>query len=152
MALEDNIRSAAHMTCYLVVRVWLKSIFKEATEEDADLPSFITRVGRARIHTDVRAWQNPLGEDDAIVKNVGYIARDVEENLLLTRWLVEKNANTLFGGFAINGNRVFFSHSIVGSTCDRVELRASMLAVADSVLNSHDEVLRRGGGTSALDE
>lgn len=140
--------------CYGISQIWLRQMFHDAVEPRDDAPGFAIRVGEALVLTDVLLWQNPFGEDDTIIRSRACIVRGVDPTLLITRYLAETNAEVLFGAFGIDENRaVFFGHSIVGSTCDRLELQSSVASVAAAAIKYHGDVLdRSGGGVSALNE
>jgi hypothetical protein len=57
-----------------------------------------------------------------------------------------------FGAFGLDSdNDVFFEHSIVGSTSDKVELKASVMAVVMTADRYDDQISSRWGGTRAVD-
>jgi len=49
------------------------------------------------------------------------------------------------------GERHVFDHTIVGQSCDKDELRASVLTVVLCADRYDDEIVRRWGGERALD-
>ncbi len=70
----------------------------------------------------------------------------------LLRYLLEENVKMIFGAFGISSdNEILFEHSIVGSTCDRKELEASVKAVMDISDDYDDKIVERWGGKRALD-
>ena len=70
----------------------------------------------------------------------------------LMYYLLRKNEDMRFGAFGIDEEHdVFFEHSILGSTCDIEEFRASLLAVASIADGLDDEIKEQFGGLRAID-
>jgi hypothetical protein len=57
-----------------------------------------------------------------------------------------------FGAFGMDQeNDIFFKHSIAGLTADKSELRAAIMAVANTADEYDDKITSRWGGRRATD-
>jgi hypothetical protein len=83
-------------------------------------------MGSAVIFVTVSAW----GSDDAVIGVRAHVVIGARLEADLLQFLLLKNAEFRFGAFGLDqkGN-VVFQHNIVGLTCDKPELHASVLAV-----------------------
>lgn len=111
-------------------------------------PYFALDRGSARAVIRIDPWQH-----DAVVRVIAWVitGADVEDPSLM-RFLLEKNHSTTFGAFGLDPEGdIFFAHTIVGSTCDREELIASVDTVLEMADHYDDEIQRRWGGMRALD-
>jgi hypothetical protein len=108
----------------------------------------MVRQGSAVGRVKVTSWK----EDDAIVYCHAIVVTGAEINADLTEYLLRKNSNMRFGAFTLDDdNDIIFEHSIVGSTCDKNELRTSILAVIQTADELDDEIVSRWGGQRGLD-
>jgi hypothetical protein len=66
--------------------------------------------------------------------------------------LLMENGTLRFGAFGIDSEKdIFFEHTIVGSTCDKEELRASVMAVVTNSDDYDDKIVAKWGGQTARD-
>jgi hypothetical protein len=71
---------------------------------------------------------------------------------IVLHYLLRENDQMRFGAFGIDdANDIFFEYSIVGSTCDRAELKAAVSAVAFTADEYDDQIAGRWGGDRAID-
>lgn len=140
--------SEAHKAVYEKIGPWMKELFGEFARAREDTPVFGVLVGSALAHVAVYPW----GEDDATICTRSYVVTKVEVIPDLMHFLLRKNDDMRFGAFGLDGdNDIFFEHTIVGSTCDKEELRASVMAVLTTADKYDDEIVARWGGERAVD-
>jgi Putative bacterial sensory transduction regulator len=138
--------SAAQEACYQKVVGWMKELFGESAHVYADSPAFASRFGTAFVYTWIRPWG-----DDAVVDCRAYVVSGAQLTPELARFLLDENAKLSFGAFAIDDGEIVFRHCIVGSTCDKGELEASVGAVSQTADEYDDQIVQRWGGQRALD-
>lgn len=141
-------QTKAQQACYEKVAGYMKDLFGEFVRPREDVPVFGIILGSALAQTGVYPW----GDDDASVTTRAYVVQGVEMVPDLMRYLLEQNAGMRFGGFGVDPEGdITFDHTIVGSTCDKEELRASVMAVVTTADKFDDEIVQRWGGQRALD-
>jgi hypothetical protein len=142
-------KTEAQQAVYHKVEKYLRELFGEMAAASADRPKFIFRVGTSLTHIVVMPWS----DDDAIVAVRAYVVSGAELTPDLLHYLLRENDTMLFGAFGIDGdNDIFFEHSIVGTTCDKEELRASVLAVGYTADKYDEEIVSRWGGLRAIEQ
>jgi hypothetical protein len=100
----------------------------------------------------VEVFVFPWGTDEAIINTRSYVVTGTELTPDLMRFLLRENSNMRFGAFGIDDNGdVLFEHTIVGSTCDKIELESSVNAVLEIADDYDDKIVERWGGMRALD-
>ncbi len=141
--------NAAQQETYEKVKSWMIDLFgDEFTFVDPDRPRFMLTKGSAAASIYVNAW----GEDNATIWVRAWVVQKVELAPDLMHYLLLKNNEALFGAFGVDEEGdIFFEHTIAGVTCDREELRASVVAVLVSADEYDDQIVERWGGMSALD-
>jgi hypothetical protein len=138
----------AHLDCYHNALGLLKELFGEQLHVREDRPMMGLTVGSAFV--EIAVW--PFGDTDAVVNSRAYVVRQVEVTPDLMHWLLRKNDEMRFGAFGLDkDNDIFFEHAIVGSSCDKNELRASVMAVGRTADRLDDEIVGRWGGQRAFD-
>jgi hypothetical protein len=81
-----------------------------------------------------------------------YVVTDVEITPELMHFLLRENNIMRYGAFGLDkDDDIFFEHSIVGSTLDKEELMASVMAVLQTADKYDDQIRQRWGGRRALD-
>lgn len=126
----------------------MREAFGELMFPRDDTPAFGLIVGSALTHIAVFPW----GKDDSIINARSYVVTGVELTPDLQRYLLEKNGEVLFGAFGVDkSGDIFFDHTIVGSSCDKNELKTSVIAVANTADKYDDEIISRWGGQRAVD-
>jgi len=94
----------------------------------------------------------PWGNDDATITTRSYVTTGTEVTPDLMHFLLRENDTMRFGAFGLDSdNDIFFEHTIVGSTCDKDELKASVLAVVTTADRYDEQVVSRWGGQRAVD-
>jgi hypothetical protein len=133
---------------YNKVLPWMKEIFGDFCVPRTDHPSFATYVGSAYASTAVSPW----GDDEAIITTRSWVVTGVELTQELLQYLLRENDTRRFGAFGLDtDNDIFYEHTIVGSTCDRAELKTSVMAVILAADDYDDKISQRWGGTRSVD-
>ncbi|NJL86772.1 MAG: YbjN domain-containing protein [Leptolyngbyaceae cyanobacterium SM1_1_3] len=141
-------KTAAQEACYKRVDPWMHELFNESVVTFEDEPLFIINLGSAVASTRVIVWH----EDEALVTTRAYVVTDIEVTPDLSYYLLRENNSIYFGRFALDSeNDIVFEHSLLGSTCDRDELKHSVTTVIELADNFDDEIVARWGGKRALD-
>ena len=142
-------KTEAQKACYEKVLPWLKEIFGEHfTRVRDDMPVVGIFVGSALAQVAIYPW----GEDDAIINTRAYVVSGADITPDLMTYLLRENAQKYFGAFGLEeGNYIVYEHGIVGSRCDKEELRASVMAVALTADDYDDKIIARWGGQTALE-
>jgi hypothetical protein len=144
-----NFETKAQESTYGKVAKWMKELFGEGFQAVPDKPVFIVPHGSAIMQVVVLPW----GGDDAVVRGMAWVVQDIElrEDLLLH--LLRMNSNFRFGGFGLDSDDdIFFTYSIVGSTADKEEVKALVLAVASTADGEDDKIVAKWGGLTAVDK
>ena len=141
-------KTAAQKACYDKVVSWMKELFGELVIMRDDAPMMGVMMGSAVAQVAVLPW----GDDDATITTRAYLVTGAELTPDLMRYLLQKNAELRFGAFGVDEDGdILFEHSIVGSSCDKGELKASVLAVLVTADKYDDEIVARWGGERMLD-
>ena len=126
----------------------MHNLFGESVLTFDDEPLFVINFGSAVASTRVIPWEG----DDALITTRSYVVTDVELTPELTYYLLRENNGIRFGRFALDPeNDIVFEHSLVGSTCDQIELKYSVTTVTKLADIYDDEIVARWGGKRALD-
>jgi len=140
--------TAAQKACYDKVASWMKELFGELVIMSGDVPVMGVMMGSAVAQVLVLPW----GDDDATIVTRAYLVTGAELAPDLLRYLLRENVDMRFGAFGVDQDGdILFEHSIVGSSCDKGELKASMLAVLGAADEYDDKIVARWGGERALD-
>ncbi|MCC7479335.1 YbjN domain-containing protein [bacterium] len=124
----------------------MRELFGEYCSMHPDYPRVDLQYGSAFVVTICLPW-NHDGKEDAIVRTRCYVVTGAELRAELLEWLLKQNYNVRFGAFGIDDeNDIFFQHTIVGSTMEKEELRAMVMAVIWTSDESDDEITSRWGG------
>ena len=143
-----DFQSSAQKTCYDRIAPWMDELFGEATVAFEDEPLFIITIGSAVASTRVVPW----GENEALITTRSYVVTDIAVTQELSYYLLRENNGIRFGRFAFDSeNDIVFEHSLVGSTCDQIELKYSVTTVVRLADDYDDEIVARWGGKRALD-
>ncbi len=133
---------------YEKITPWIKEIFGTFVVVREDTPAFVITVGTAMAQVGVFPW----GEDDATLTTRSYVVTGAELVPDLMEFLLHENDRMRFGAFGIDDDKdIFFEHTIVGSTCDKEELKSSVLAVILTADQYDEKITSRWGGQSARD-
>ena len=128
---------------------YLTKIQGEGYGRHTEYPNqFRVRNGSAIVNISVQQW----GEEEAAVLFRAWVIQKAEMTPDLMYYLLRKNESMRFGAFGIDEEHdIFFEHSILGSTCDIEEFRASLKAVASISDGLDDEIKEQFGGLRAID-
>lgn len=141
-------RTPAQQACYEKIAPWAKELFGEFAQAREDVPAIAVAVGSAA----AQIWVLPWGDDDATISARAYVVSGAELTPELLHYLLRQNADMRFGAFGVDSDGdILFEHTIVGSTCDKEELKASVMAVLMVADKYDDEIVSRWGGQRALD-
>jgi hypothetical protein len=106
--------------------------------------SYMVGIDSARVFI-VPTWI----ENGATIARVFAITNlDVPVTAELTSYLLEKNLQFVFGGFALDAGAgaVWFNHNILGDYAHPEQLEATLAAVAQTADEYDDEIKKRFGG------
>lgn len=125
----------------------MDTLFGDIRWEKRGDSGFWLFMGSAGVEVQILPFQ-----DDAIVYVRSVVVAGAEIGTSLQAFLLHKNAELLFGGFALDpeGN-VLFRHAIVGSTCDPKELQMSVKNVLATADLYDDRITDLWGGQRAVD-
>jgi hypothetical protein len=127
---------------------WMRELFGGLLSESSDGFSVAVRIGSAVAETHVGPW----GHDETTITTRARVVEGAELSTHLLYYLMRKNLEVRFGAFGVDEEgTIVYSHSIVGSTCDRQELRASVHSVVAIADQYDDEIVRMAGGRRAVD-
>lgn len=140
--------SPAQKACYERIAPWMDDLFGNSVVAFEDEPLFIINLGSAVASTRVLAWE----EGESLITTRSYVVTDVILTPELSYYLLRKNNGIYFGRFAYDSeDDIVFEHSLVGSTCDCIELKHSVMTVIRIADKYDDEIVARWGGKRALD-
>lgn len=138
----------AHEACYRKVAGMMREIFGEMAMARDDVPAFGVSMNSALAQIAVTPW----GKDDACISTRAWVVTGAEMTPDLMQFLLRANNGVRFGAFGTDDeDDIFFEHAIVGSSCDKNELKASVLAVMFTADEYDDQITARWGGQRALD-
>ena len=141
-------QSDAQKETYEKIKPWMKEIFGEFATMREDSPTFGILVGSAYAQTGVFPW----AKDDATITTRAYVVTGTELVPELMLYLLTQNDRVRFGAFGVDADKdIFFEHTIVGSTCDKEELKASIMAVIMTADDEDDKLVAKYGGQTARD-
>lgn len=141
-------KTKPHEEIYNKVKGFLKELFGEQAIAHDEQPVFLIPHGSSAANVTVFPW----GDDDATICTRAYVVLKPEVNQELMHYLLKKNNEMRFGAFGLDSEGdVFFEHTIVGSCCDKEELKASVLAVLGTADRYDNEIVERWGGKTVID-
>jgi hypothetical protein len=134
------------------VGIMLESLFPGVIEPVPSAPTFEVRLktldGSAITHVSIA----PTEGSEFLVRTNAWVLSHVEQSPDLCVDLLRRNAKNDLGAYYLSeDHHVGFSHSIMGSSLDPNELRASVVAVATVADRDDDELQRLYGGYRATD-
>lgn len=141
-------KTRAQEATYKKTEQMLRQLFGEMVHVVQEAPIFVIPSGTTLTHIIVSPW----GEKDATITVRAYVTfgSDLAPDLL--HFLLRQNDTMRFGAFGIDADGdIFFEHTIVGSTCDKEELRASVMAVAQAADLYDEQIMQKWGGMRAID-
>lgn len=134
--------------CFNKISTWMDELFGKFPCKRQDVPGFVLFMGSALVEVLVFPW----GDEDAIIHTRSHVVTEAELTPDLMRFLLRENSIMRFGAFGVDEEGdIIFEHTIVGSTCDKLELQASVTAVLEIADEYDDKIVERWGGRRALD-
>ncbi|MEB3336492.1 MAG: YbjN domain-containing protein [Leptolyngbyaceae bacterium] len=141
--------TAGQKSCYEKITPWMHELFAESVVPYAAEPVFSVNFGSAIAYTKVAPWDN---NQDALIITRSFVVTDIEITPDLTYYLLHLNESCLFGAFALDvDDDIVFEHNLIGSTCDKEELRLSVMSVVRIADDYDDDIVASWGGKRALD-
>jgi Putative bacterial sensory transduction regulator len=141
-------KNEAQQKTYELVKGWMVELFGEMARVNADTPTFSIWMGSALIYVNVYNW----GDDKATIQCFAWVVTGAEMTPDLMQFLLRENNTMRFGAFGIDEeNDIFFKHSIAGLTADKTELKAAIMAVANTADDYDDKIRSQWGGQRAQD-
>jgi hypothetical protein len=145
-------KTEAHKQAYDKARDYLHELFGEVNVRLSG-DTFVLQEGSTFVY--LRTF--PIGEKQAGVEVFSYVVIDVAVTEALMRYLLTSNLRLMFGGFGLaidddGKGAVVLTHTILGNGMDRVELYASVSAIARVADNLDDQIVAQFGGKTALDK
>lgn len=143
-------QSEPQKACYEKIKPWMTELFGSFVRLREDVPVFIVDLpgNSALITVAVYPWSN----DDAVITAHSWVLTGVDLKPDLMKFLLQTNNRVRFGAFGTDdSDNIFFSHTIVGSTSDKEEIKASVFAVLSTADNMDDQIRDKWGGQRALD-
>lgn len=138
--------SDSQKKCFQRVARFMHSLFGEQAQFIDGVPEIFVRNGTAEVHLRVLPWN-----DDALLIARAYIASCIDLTPDLMTYLLKKNNDITFGAFGVdNDGSIFLEHSIVGSSCNKAEVKATVLSVLTIADEYDGEILERWGGKEML--
>ncbi|MEW6278613.1 MAG: YbjN domain-containing protein [Candidatus Eremiobacterota bacterium] len=138
----------AQEECYRKVQPWIVELFGDNARARADEPVFDVTVGSSVTEVGVFPWT----QEESVVSARARVIRGVELSPDLLQYLLRQNSVIRFGAFGVESDsEIYFLHSIVGSTCDKPELAATVRSVSSMADRYDDEIRNRWGGHRAID-
>lgn len=143
-----NFATEAHQRVYERVAGLVREAFGEFVRAVPDEPVFLLQLGSSLTHLIVSPW----GEDDGVVLARSYVVFGADLTPELLQFLLRENDSKRFGAFGLDKDGdIFFEYCIVGSTCDKEEIKAAALAVASTSDEYDEQIVQRWGGMREVD-
>jgi hypothetical protein len=138
--------TVAQKACYEKIQPWLNEMYENLSIPLSGLPVFILPMGSATAMVEVLPW----GNSEAIIATWSYVVKGVEQTADLMRFLLQQNSELQTGVFSIDDDgHIRFHAIVVGSTCDRQELRTSVAAVLETADRYDLKIVKNWGGERA---
>ncbi|MBN1192729.1 MAG: YbjN domain-containing protein [Coriobacteriia bacterium] len=138
----------AQKATYERVKQLMSELFGEQIVVEENAPIVGLRAGSAIVRVATLPW----GDDDAVVNVFSWVVFDAEPTPELMSFLLHENRDMRFGAFGLDkDDDIVFEHTIVGSTLDKEELRASVYGVMSVSDSLDEEIVSRFGGRRPVD-
>lgn len=134
------------------VHAMLESIFPGLVDRVPAVPAFEVRLAVFNGSTRTIVSLSPFGAGEFLVRTNAWVLTDVEHSPELYSDLLRRNARSDIGAYYISEDgHVGFAHTILGSSLDPSELRASVVGVTAVADRDDDALQMRFGGYRAID-
>ena len=109
-----------------------------------DHSNYVLGIASARVFI-VPTW---IESGATVIRVFAITNLDVPITAELTKWLLQKNLEFVFGGFAldVDAGAVWFNHNMLGDYAHPEQLEATLAAVAQTADQYDDEIKDRFGG------
>jgi len=109
-----------------------------------DHGNYVLGIASARVFI-VPTW---IENGATIIRVFAITNLDVPVTAELTQWLLQKNLEFVFGGFALDGDAgaIWFNHNMLGDFAHPEQLEATLAAVAQTADQYDDQIKERFGG------
>lgn len=139
--------STAQEECYNKIKPWMEELFDAAAHALEDIPVFQVAVGSTFAFVQISPWN-----DDATITARAYVVSGAKMTPDLQVFLLRENDTMRFGAFGVDeSGDIIFQHAIVGSNCDKNELRATVATVIEVADRYDDRIVETWGGKRGLD-
>ncbi|NJK63561.1 MAG: YbjN domain-containing protein [Synechococcaceae cyanobacterium SM2_3_1] len=144
-----HFQTEAQKSCYLKVAGWMDRLFGDTPWERLDGPGFGLFMGSAWVEVTILPWEI----NNSMIQVRSVVVKGAQHTSDLYLFLLQQNAELHFGAFALDREgQILLQHTIVGSTCDPLELETSVREVLD-IADAYDDQIRSvWGGERALDQ
>jgi hypothetical protein len=130
------------------VCAWMRDLFGPRAAPRDDGLGCRALFGSAAVDVSVCPW----GENEAVILARASVVSGATMNAELLRYLLDKNCEVRFGAFGVDKNGdIVFQHAIVGSTCQKEELKASVQQVMLVADLCDEQIVAMWGGRRAID-
>src|SRR5262249_9065680 len=130
------------------VGAWMKDIFGDKAAPLEGKGGVRLSFGSTSVDVTVSAW----GSNEAVILARAVVVSGASIDADLMRYLLEKNCEVRFGAFGVDKvGDIVFQHAIIGSACQKEELKASVQAVMLVADLSDEQITARWGGRRAID-
>lgn len=139
--------STAQQECYEKIKPWMEEMFGSEARAMPESPVFEVTIGSTFAFVQVVPWN-----DDATITARAYVVSGAELTQELLLFLLRENDTMRFGSFGVDeAGDIIFQHAIVGSTCDKNELQATVVSVVTTADRYDDQIVEKWGGRRGLD-
>lgn len=133
---------------YMKVNKFLNQIFGEMIKKSTEKTVFLYQKGSTVTHIAIWPWR----DNDAIVCVRSYVNFGAELVPELLHHLLTVNNDMRFGAFGIDEDGdIYFERTIVGSTCNKKEIKTSVLAVSHTADKYDEPIMKKWGGVRQID-
>jgi hypothetical protein len=130
------------------VAAWTVELFTAAAKPIEGRDGYRVAFGSAFVELTV----GPVGDSEAVVVARAPVVSGASLTPDLLRYLLRKNCDTRFGAFGVGDDGdIELRYSIVGTTCQKAELRAAVQYLMLAADLCDDEIVARWGGLRARD-
>jgi hypothetical protein len=140
--------STAQQECYERIKPWMEDMFGSECRALDDAPVFEVSLGSTFAFVQVSPWN----DHDAVINARAYVVSGANMSQELQLFLLRENDTMRFGSFGVDeSGDIIFQHAIVGSTCDKNELKATVASVMTIADRYDDRIVEQWGGKRGLD-
>lgn len=139
--------STLQRECYEKIKPWMEEMFGAQVRMLEDIPVFEVALGSTFAFVQVAPWH-----EDATITARAYVVSGAKMTPELQLFLLRENDTMRFGAFGVDeAGDIIFQHAIIGSTCDKNELRETVSNVISIADRYDDRIVETWGGQRGLD-